>query len=96
MDSATIGKISKAREYAQEPERITFTGLQLAFRGRHQSYALTFERGNWRCECDFFGQRGYCSHTMAVEKVISGAGMALWEKPVEAQPVSPSEPPVEA
>ena len=84
MDSAMIGKISKAREYAQEPERITLTGLQLAFRGKHQSYALTFDHGNWRCECDFFGQRGFCSHTMAIEKVISKSGMKLHEKPVEA------------
>jgi hypothetical protein len=83
MDSATIAKISKAREYAQEPERITFTSFQVVFQGKHQTYSLAFDRGIWRCECDFFGQRGFCSHTMALEKVITKAGMLLQEKPVE-------------
>jgi RecG-like helicase len=85
MDSATIAKISKAREYAQEPERMTITNLQVFFQGKHQNYPVTFDHGTWRCECEFFGQRGYCSHTMAVEKVIAKTGMVLQEKPAEAQ-----------
>jgi hypothetical protein len=81
MDSATIAKISKAREYAQEPERMTVTGLRVLFQGKHQTYSVVFDQGTWRCECDFFGQRGFCSHTMAVEKVITKMGMHLQEKP---------------
>ncbi len=77
MDSAMIGKISKAREYAQEPERITFTQFTVEFQGKHQTYVVSFDKGVWHCACDFFMQRGVCSHTMAVEKVINRAGTIL-------------------
>jgi hypothetical protein len=77
MDSAMIAKISKAREYAQEPERMTLIGVSVAFLGKHQAYEVKYERGLWHCACDFFAQRGVCSHTMAVEKVLQGTGMVF-------------------
>lgn len=77
MDSAMIAKISKAREYANEPERMALTGLSVVFNGRHQTYAVALRDGKWQCECDFFGQRGVCSHTMAVEKVLRKTGMTM-------------------
>ncbi len=70
MDSAMIAKISKAHEYAQQPERITFQSFEVNFNGKHQTYRITFDHGNWRCECDFFTQRGVCSHTMTMERVL--------------------------
>ncbi len=70
MDSAMIAKISKAREYAQQPERIAFKSFQVAFQGKHQTYNVTFDHGTWHCECDFFLQRGVCSHTMTMERVL--------------------------
>ena len=88
MDSAMIGKISKAREYAQEPERMTLTSFTVLFNGKHDTYAVSFDRGKWLCACDFFAQRGVCSHTMAVEKVLVKTGMAL-EQP---EPAMVSEP----
>lgn len=77
MDSAMIAKISKAREYASEPERITFSDFTVLFTGKHQTYRVAFENGAWKCGCDFFAQRGVCSHVMAVEKVVKHAGMTL-------------------
>jgi hypothetical protein len=70
MDSAMIAKISKAREYAQQPERIMFKAFEVAFHGRHQDYIVTFDHGTWHCTCDFFTQRGVCSHTMTMERVL--------------------------
>lgn len=86
MDSAMIGKISKAREYSQEPERMTFVNFSVLFNGKHQTYIVSFDHGKWSCECDFFVQRGVCSHTMAVEKVVGRAGVVLepGAAPVEA------------
>ena len=45
MDSAMIAKISKAREYASEPERITFNDFTVLFTGKHQSYRVGFTHG---------------------------------------------------
>jgi hypothetical protein len=70
MDSAMIAKISKAREYSQEPERITFKSFEVEFQGKHQVYPVSFDHGAWRCSCDFFAQRGICSHTMTLERVL--------------------------
>ena len=85
MDSAMIAKISKAREYASEPERITFSDFTVLFTGKHQTYRVGFEHGAWKCECDFFAQRGVCSHVMAVEKVVKHAGIKFAERePVSA------------
>ncbi|OIO90231.1 MAG: hypothetical protein AUK03_13360 [Anaerolineae bacterium CG2_30_64_16] len=70
MDSAMIAKISKAREYSEEPERITFRRFEVGFEGKHQVYTITFDHGAWQCECDFFGQRGVCVHTMTLERVL--------------------------
>ena len=77
MDSAMIAKISKAREYSQEPERITFKGFEVAFQGKHQAYTVSFDHGDWHCTCDFFGQRGVCSHTMTLERVLGVSGVTL-------------------
>ncbi len=79
MDSAMIAKISKAREYAEEPERMTLTGFEVVFGGKHQTYRVSFSQGVWQCGCDFFAQRGVCSHTMAVEKVLGKTGIALFQ-----------------
>jgi hypothetical protein len=71
MDSATYAKIIvKSKEYAQEPERVSFGKFEVEFKGKHQVYRVTFDHGQWHCECDFFAQRGICSHTMTLEKIL--------------------------
>ena len=70
MDSAMIGKIMKANQYAQEPERVHIRSLRAEFNGNHDKYDISFADGVWHCTCNFFAQRGLCSHTMALEKLL--------------------------
>jgi len=70
MQSSLIGKIEKAKRYAQETERITFSELSLQFRGEHDIYTTSFKDGKWQCSCSFFASWGLCSHTMALEKIL--------------------------
>ena len=70
MQSSLIGKIEKAKRYAQEPERITFSGLSVKFRGENNEYRVEYQDGKWRCSCGFFSSWGVCSHTMALEKIL--------------------------
>lgn len=70
MDSGMISKIQKARQYAMEPERISFEQFQAVFRGEHGTYQVLFDRGKWQCSCHFFASHGVCSHTMALERVL--------------------------
>ena len=72
MDSGMIGKIHKAKRYAQERDRIEFTQFSVTFRGENSDHQITFDKGKWNCECRFFASHGVCSHTMALEKILEG------------------------
>ena len=70
MDSGMIGKIQKAKRYAEEPERICFEQFRLTFRGTNSQHTVSYAQGIWKCTCNFFAARGICSHTMAIERVL--------------------------
>ena len=72
MDSGMINKIQKARRYAEERDRIAFRRFEVTVRGEHREHRVTFDDGTWSCDCGFFDSRGVCSHTMAMERVLSG------------------------
>ena len=70
MDSSMIGKIDKARRYAEEKDRVTITSLKATFQGNHNTHKVDFESGSWHCRCHFFASRGICSHTMALQRIL--------------------------
>ena len=70
MDYGLIGKIEKAKRYAEERERIEFKQFAVTFKGKHNDYSVTYNEGQWDCNCDFFQSRGRCSHTMALETIL--------------------------
>jgi len=72
MQSSLIGKIEKAKRYAQEKDRITFSALEVKFRGENSDYNTSYRDGKWQCTCSFFSKWGMCSHTMAMEKILEG------------------------
>jgi len=71
MYSTMIGKIEKARRYAQEPERIGLHSLAARFHGSHDDYALTLDDGQWGCSCNSFAHFGCCAHIMAVQRLLA-------------------------
>ena len=70
MHSSLIGKIEKAKRYAQETERVTFCELSVKFHGEHDNYTTEYKNSQWHCSCHFFSSWGLCSHTMALEKIL--------------------------
>ena len=72
MDSSLIGKIEKARKYAEERNRVTITSLTATFQGNHNTHEVAFNSGAWHCQCHFFTSRGVCSHTMALQRILEG------------------------
>jgi hypothetical protein len=70
MQSSLIGKIEKAKMYAQEKDRITFSEFSAKFRGENDSYDVSYSDNKWHCTCNFFSNWGTCSHTMALEKIM--------------------------
>ncbi len=72
MDSGMIGKIQKAKRYAEERNRIHFNHFTVTFDGTNNPHTVKYEDGQWACDCDFFKTRGRCSHTMALEMILEG------------------------
>lgn len=70
MDTSLINKIQKAREYAMEPERVTFHALTLEFQGDNNTYTLALGADGWSCTCPGFQKYGICPHVMSVEKLF--------------------------
>jgi len=70
MQSSLIGKIEKAKRYAQETERVTFSEFSVKFRGENDTYTTSYKDSKWHCSCHFFSNWGLCSHTMALEKIL--------------------------
>ena len=70
MNSSMIGKIQKAKIYAEEHDRVTVEDLAVSFRGDHNTYDVSFHEGKWTCGCNFFVAWGMCSHTMAMQRIL--------------------------
>ena len=71
MQSSLIGKIEKAKRYAQETERVTFSELSAKFKGENDDYTINYKDEKWHCSCHFFSNWGMCSHTMALERILA-------------------------
>jgi hypothetical protein len=72
MNSGLIGKVDKAKKYAQERHRMHVNALQVDFQGENDVHHVALEGSDWRCTCDFFSGWGSCAHTMALERVLDG------------------------
>jgi hypothetical protein len=72
MDNAMIGKIEKARRYAEERNRIQFMHFEVTFDGQNNPHKVSFQKGEWHCDCEFFVTHRTCSHTMALERILEG------------------------
>ena len=72
MDYGMIGKIDKAKRYAEERTRVHFSDFTVKMDGENNSHTVHYSGGEWHCDCDFFQTRGRCSHTMALEMILEG------------------------
>ncbi len=70
MDYGMIGKVEKAKRYAEERTRIHFDNLAVTFNGENGTHLVTFDGAQWHCDCNFFQSRAVCCHTMALERVL--------------------------
>ncbi|MDE3074341.1 MAG: hypothetical protein KGJ86_02840 [Chloroflexota bacterium] len=70
MNSSMVNKIVKAKQYAQEPSRVTFRSFDVEFAGDNGTHRVSFEKDAWACTCDFFSAWRICCHTMALERLL--------------------------
>ena len=70
MDYGMIGKIEKAKRYAEQRDRIRIDSLVVTFEGTNNPHTVHLDGGVWQCDCEFFQTRGRCSHTIALEMIL--------------------------
>jgi hypothetical protein len=70
MDSSMTNKIIKARQYAEETDRIQIRSLTAQLAGDDHLHDVTFAEGLWSCDCEYFRGHRFCAHTMALERVF--------------------------
>lgn len=73
MNSSMIGKIEKARRYAEEPDRVKFQSFDVQFRGTHDDYTVRMDGNEFTCNCHFFETvgEGTCCHVMALQRMFA-------------------------
>ncbi len=71
MYSSLISMVEKAKRYAAEPERISFSGLAVDFRGNNGSHTVVLRGDQWSCTCDHFKAHGLCAHVMALQRMFA-------------------------
>ncbi|MBI3158805.1 MAG: hypothetical protein HYZ26_04295 [Chloroflexi bacterium] len=70
MDNGMIRKYEKAKQYAEERDRIHVRALKVDFDGANNPHTVSFEDGQWHCDCEYFLVHQRCSHTMALEIIL--------------------------
>jgi len=70
MDYGMIGKIEKAKRYAEDRKRFRFNKFDVTFHGDNNDHLVSFENGAFRCDCEFFLTHKRCGHTMALEILL--------------------------
>jgi hypothetical protein len=84
VQSSLIGKIEKAKRYAEEPERVTISSFSAVFKGENDSHTLTLCDGKWNCNCHFFSEWGECVHIMTLQRLL-GRMLPVPSQPREAE-----------
>ena len=69
-DSSVISKVEKAKRYAEERDRVQFQSFRVSIQGENSTHIVNYEENTFDCDCSFFQSRQYCSHTMAMERVL--------------------------
>jgi hypothetical protein len=70
MHSDLIGKIEKARRYAEERDRVVIDEMRVRFHGGNHDHAVRLDGEPWTCDCTVFRLRGTCAHIMTMQKIL--------------------------
>jgi hypothetical protein len=71
-DSRVIGKIEKAKRYAEEKHRVCFHTFEATVQGDNGTHVVRYDNGRFSCDDEFFKKHGYSAHTMTMERVLDG------------------------
>lgn len=70
MDYSLIGKIQKAKEYAEDPSRVTFNSFTVEFKGDTDTYIISLGPDGWQSNDRGFKAYGISPQVMAMERMF--------------------------
>ena len=70
MDYGMIGKMEKAKRYAEDRHHFKFNQFDMTFHGDNNEHHVTYDVGVFECDCEFFLTHKRCSHTMALDILL--------------------------
>lgn len=70
MDYGLIGKLEKAKRYAEDRKRFRFNQFDLTFHGDNNEHHVSYDNGVFACDCEFFLTHKRCGHSMALEILL--------------------------
>ncbi|HSM72759.1 MAG TPA: hypothetical protein VK851_14530 [Anaerolineales bacterium] len=70
MDYGLIGKVEKAKRYAEQRDRFRFTSFELNFHGDNNDHKISFQDDKFQCDCEFFLTHERCAHSMALDEIL--------------------------
>jgi hypothetical protein len=70
MDYGMIGKLEKAKRYAEDRKRFRFNKFDVTFHGDNNDHNVSFVDGAFQCDCEFFLTHKRCGHSMALEILL--------------------------
>ena len=70
MDYGMIGKLEKAKRYAEDRKRFRFNKFDVTFHGDNNEHRVSYENGAFQCDCEFFITHKRCGHSMALEILL--------------------------
>ena len=70
MDYSLIGKIQKAKEYAEDPSRVTFNSFTVEFRGDNDTYIISLGPDGWQSSDRGFQTYGISPQVMSMERMF--------------------------
>ena len=65
-----IGKLEKAKRYAEDRQRFRFNKFDVTFHGDNNDHHVSFDNGAFQCDCEFFITHKRCGHSMALEILL--------------------------
>lgn len=64
-DEKMVRKVAKAKRYSKEPFRFVLSNNSIIVTSEHGIRTIKVEDGNYKYDCEFFAERGTCSHILA-------------------------------
>ncbi len=67
---------AEGRRYANDPTRFVLLAFDLNVHIEQDNYLVLYDHKDWSCSCDFYKEKGFCSHIAAASFLLQKAAIS--------------------